>query len=235
MAAVSHPNLAVVHGIETWQGIPFLVEEYLAGGTLARRLTASRLPIAETLALGITLAEALEQLHSAGILHCDIKPSNIGFTNRGIAKLLDFGLARLLNDARAQADVPTTMKLGTGKAAEHSAASVSGAFAGTPHYMCPEAVRGERPGPVYDVWGLSVVLFEAMAGRRPFDGDNANEIFERIATAPRGSTLRLLNDCPAPVVDLFARLLSTDSAERPQDAGTLHHELRMLRNHRLLS
>ena len=101
MAMVAHPNLAVIYGIETWRDMPFLVEEYLAGGTLAHGCRCARPSLAEALQLGITLADALEHLHAAGILHCDIKPSNIGFTQHGVVKLLDFGLARLLRDARA--------------------------------------------------------------------------------------------------------------------------------------
>ena len=179
MAMVAHPNLATVYGIETWRDVPFLVEEYLAGGTLAHKLSLRRLSLAEALQLGITLADALEHLHGARILHCDIKPSNIGFTQHGVVKLLDFGLARLLRDRRPPAEVVTATSP-VEDAPTLVAASASGAFAGTPHYMSPEAVQGGRPSPVYDVWGLSVVLFEAIAGHRPFNGATAAEIFSRV-------------------------------------------------------
>ena len=95
MAAVHHPNLAVIHGVETWQGTPFLIQEFLPGGTLSDRLRGGPLAIDAALRLCGTIAEALDQLHSAGIIHRDVKPSNIGFTDRDVPKLFDFGLAKL--------------------------------------------------------------------------------------------------------------------------------------------
>jgi hypothetical protein len=227
MAVVTHPNLAVVHGIETWQGTPFLVTEYLAGGTLAQRLVSFRPSLNEALQLGVTLAEVLEQLHLAGILHCDVKPSNIGFTQRGVVKLLDFGLARLLRESRADTDEPTTM--GGTKVDRPAAASASGAFAGTPHYMSPEAVRGDRPTPAFDIWALSVVLYEIIAGRRPFEGESSHQVFERIVGSQRPDLSLVVPDCPQPVVAVFARLLALDLSVRPRDAGTLRRDLQALR------
>ncbi len=226
MAMVTHPNLAVIHGIETWRDIPFLVEEYLAGGTLADRLSSSRPSLAEAMHLGITLADALEQLHVGRILHCDIKPSNIGFTQHGVVKLLDFGLARLLREVSPPSEVLTSEHPGP----EHRlvAASTHGAFAGTPHYMSPEAVRGESPTPAVDVWGLSVVLYEAIAGRRPFEGETAPEIFTNILAARPPDLAVVRPGCPPEVVALFVRLLSLDPAVRPRDSGALRHQLQAL-------
>ena len=226
MAMVTHPNLAVIHGIETWREIPFLVEEYLAGGTLAGRLSSSRPSLAEAMQLGITLADALEQLHAGRILHCDIKPSNIGFTQHGVVKLLDFGLARLLREVSPPSDVLTTERPGP----EHGlvAASTHGAFAGTPHYMSPEAVRGELPTPAVDLWGLSVVLYETIAGRRPFEGETGPEIFASILAARPPDLAAVRPGCPAQVAALFVRLLSLDLAVRPRDSGALRRHLQAL-------
>ena len=226
MAMVTHPNLAVIHGIETWREIPFLVEEYLAGGTLAGRLSSSRPSLAEAMQLGITLADALEQLHVGRILHCDIKPSNIGFTQHGVVKLLDFGLARLLREVSPPSEVLTIENLGP----EHGlvAPSTRSTFAGTPHYMSPEAARGEPPTPAVDVWGLSVVLYETIAGRRPFEGESAHEIFANILAARRPDLAVVYPGCPAPVASLFDRLLSLDPAVRPRDSGTLRRQLQAL-------
>ena len=99
MALLNHPNLAVIHGIESWRGTPFLVEEYLAGGTLADRLREGPMAVGEALEIGIGLAGVIGQLHASGIIHCDIKPSNIGFSQTGVMKLLDFGLAHLFREA----------------------------------------------------------------------------------------------------------------------------------------
>ena len=108
MASLSHPNLAVVYSVETWEDVPFIVEEYLAGGTLSTRLTLGRIRASrDALDLGIVLAGAVGALHAARIIHCDIKPSNIGFTAAGVVKLLDFGLARLLREAAAVDDGTT--------------------------------------------------------------------------------------------------------------------------------
>jgi hypothetical protein len=100
MAAVSHPNLAMIYGIEFYRGIPMLVVEYLAGGTLADRLRRGPLPWHDAVALGATLADVVDRIHGAGILHRDIKPSNVGFTAEGVPKLLDFGLARAVEAVR---------------------------------------------------------------------------------------------------------------------------------------
>ena len=99
-AAVSHPHLAPVYGMETWQGTPMLVMELLEGGTLTQRIEKGRLEAAETVELGIAMAEALEHLHASDILHRDIKPSNIGYTRDGTPKLMDFGIARVMFDLR---------------------------------------------------------------------------------------------------------------------------------------
>ena len=148
MAAVTHPNLAVVHGIESWQGIPFLVEEYLGGGTLAHLISDSPPSLEEAIRLGVVLAGVLEQLHIAGIMHCDVKPGNIGFTQGGVVKLLDFGLARLLRDARAPADMPTTS---VGRYTPQPVAVSASGAAGTP-YTCrrkPYAESGRRRRSTY--------------------------------------------------------------------------------------
>ncbi len=157
-----------------------------------------------------------------------MKPSNIGFTQRGVVKLLDFGLARLLRDTRAASDDPTTMSL-TPVPPPPASVSASGAFAGTPHYMSPEAVRGERPTAAFDVWALSVVLYETIAGRRPFEGENSSQVFDRICVPERPDIAGVTSDCPANVAGLFARLLALDPACRPRDAAMLRKELQSLR------
>ena len=154
MAAVTHPNLAVIHGVETWRGMPFIVEEYLGGGTLTQRLAASRPAPLETIDLGLTLAGVLQYLHAGGVVHCDIKPSNIGFTQDGVVKVLDFGLARVSRDLRAAS--ATTM--GADGTADASVDTGGGVF-GTPPYMSPEAARGEPAAPSFDLWALAVVLY----------------------------------------------------------------------------
>ena len=149
MAAVAHPAIAQIHGLETWRGRPLLVVEFLHGGTLAARLDRGPLPSAEAVGVAAALSAALTALHDAGYVHGDVKPSNIGFASDGTAKLLDFGLARLTNDH----DQPA---------------------GGTLSYMSPEVLCGGRAGEADDVWSLCVVLYEMVAGRRPFIGDGVD-------------------------------------------------------------
>ena len=151
MAAVAHPAIAQIHGLETWRGRPLLVVEFLHGGTLSVRLERGPLTGAEAVSVTVTLSEALAALHAAGYVHSDVKPSNIGFASDGTAKLLDFGLARLTNAHDRPAG-------------------------GTLSYMSPEVLRGGPAGEADDVWSLCVVLYEMVAGRRPFIGDGADEV-----------------------------------------------------------
>ena len=161
MAAVAHPAIAQIHGLETWRGRPLLVVEFLPGGTLAARLARGPLPGAEAVGVALTLTEALTALHEAGYVHGDLKPSNVGFASDGSAKLLDFGLARLTDDNEEPAG-------------------------GTLSYLSPEVLRGARMREADDVWSLCVVFYEMVAGRHPFAGDGADEIADRI----RGQRIR---------------------------------------------
>lgn len=228
MAALEHPNLAVIHGVETWRGVPFLVQEFLAGGTLKERLALRKMELVEILDLGVSLAGVLEQLHAFGIVHCDIKPSNIGFTQVGIVKLLDFGLARLLHDLETATDEQTLSKPSPPQD-DYLGSSAHG-IVGTPHYMCPEAVRGDRPAGSFDLWALGVVLFEAIAGARPFEGADASAIFGKITEGARPSIREVRPATPVAVDALIGRAFALDPARRYPDALTFGAEIRRLRD-----
>ncbi|HVG53367.1 MAG TPA: serine/threonine-protein kinase [Vicinamibacterales bacterium] len=227
MAAVTHPNLAVIHGVETWQGMPFLVEEYLGGGTLAQRLAAARFEVREAIDLGLTLASVLQHMHTSGVIHCDIKPSNIGFTQHGTVKLLDFGLARVTRDLNP-ASVATAS--GHGGTPADVVLETGGGWFGTPPYMSPEAANAEPAAPSFDLWALAVVLYESMAGARPFRGQDAWETLERIRTSPAPDIRDIWSDAPAPVAAFFETALALDPARRPPDAGAFGAALRRLRD-----
>jgi hypothetical protein len=146
LASISHPGVATLFGAETWKGVPFLVVEHLAGETLADRLARGPLPLEAALPLARTLATTLADLHELGLIHRDLKPANVGFREDGRPKLLDFGLAHLLEVA-AESDA---------------------CLAGTPLYLPPEAWEGAAPAPAWDVWAMAVVVHESLVGAHPF-------------------------------------------------------------------
>jgi hypothetical protein len=220
MAALSHPNLAAIHAVETWRGTPVLVLELLDGGTLA-----DRIPIAPAagIALGVALADALACLHAAGILHRDIKPGNIAFTKDATPKLLDFGLARSLGVAAVGPGPGAPMPV-------FSAASAgrTEGFAGTPLYMSPEALANRSPDVSFDLWSLSVVLFEALAGRHPFERATWIETQDAIRHARALDLRALAPGCPADLADTLADCLSPQPRRRPASAEDLRARLAAL-------
>jgi serine/threonine protein kinase len=215
MAAITHPNLALILGAETWQGTPILVLEYLAGGTLETRLAAGPLPPRDALAIALRMAHVLERLHASGLLHRDVKPSNVGFSEEGEPKLLDFGLVQILADVLpARADALAVPCEETG-------------FAGTPLYMSPEALDGRRADPGFDLWGLAVVTFEAIAGRHPFERESASATLAAIRSGWRDA---LRSELPPaitqPAAELFAVALAAERTRRPGTAAELAERLR---------
>ena len=210
MAAVVHPAIAQIHGLETWRGRPLLVVEFLQGGTLATRLERGPLPGAEAAGVAVTLSEALTALHDAGYVHGDVKPSNIGFASNGTAKLLDFGLARLTHDHDRPAG-------------------------GTLSYMSPEVLGGERAGEADDVWSLCVVLYEMAAGRRPFIGDGAGDVAAcirgqsvRPAAAEAEATPRTGSPSSVKLIPFVVSVLTAGRSARPATARAFADALRRL-------
>jgi GAF domain-containing protein len=176
MAAATHRNLAALHGLETWRGVPMLVMEFLDGGTLADRLKHGPLSVRETIDLGIALANALVVLHAAGILHRDIKPSNIGFAADGTPKLLDFGLAKLASTIRP----PGTLSTVDDSTCSVALSTGPQALRGTPAYLSPWVLTGELPSTRDDCWSLGVTLLEACTGSNPFRAATATATIARV-------------------------------------------------------
>ena len=227
MAALQHPQLAVIHVMESWRGAPVLVLEYLAGGTLADRIRCGPLPVSDVLSIFMSAAEVLRHVHNAGYLHRDIKPSNVGFTSQGALKLLDFGLAQMIADVSdgstatfsdgAEAPQPRAETDAT-HASNRSRSSLR-QFIGTPAYMSPEAVAMQPPDPQVDLWSLAVTMYEAVTGVNPFRAPTTTDTIRLVAAANVPDARVHRPDCPAALAELLARALSPNRQQRPQTAG----------------
>ena len=238
-AAVSHPYLAPVYGMETWQGTPILVMELLEGGTLAHRLLdRGRLPPQETVELGMRMADALGQIHGADILHRDIKPSNIGYTRDGTPKLMDFGIARLMYDLRREREEGEMERLAEDPSLVPSSSlwthidgitPLSKPLVGTLSYLCPEALEGKTPDALFDLWSLAIVLYECLLGRKVFSSADPRQTATRIRLG-RVPDLSLL--CPeydGPLADFFRGALHRNKSRRPANAPELRQRLEAVR------
>jgi eukaryotic-like serine/threonine-protein kinase len=233
MAAVAHPGLALIFGAETWRGTPLLVLELLEGGSLGDRLRERRLTVGETLGLGAALCAAVGVLHRAGILHRDIKPSNIGYTRDGQPKLLDFGLARILEGDREPlpgggAGLAEGSGLSQDETLTETLRTSDGHLIGTPLYMSPEATLGETPDPSFDLWALSLVLWEALTGKHPFTGENRSGTRDRILAARLPELRELRPECPQPVAAFFDSALHRRASRRPPSADEMGRRLAAL-------
>jgi GAF domain-containing protein len=229
-AALCHPNLAVIHAAESSFGVPILVFELLEGGTLASRLEQGPLHPGEVVNLGIDLASAIEVVHDAGILHRDLKPANVGYTASGVVKILDFGLSRIIGDLRSEAlGAVRSPAAVLSDSSWNVAWTRSDVVVGTIGYISPEAAIGEPPDPMFDVWSLSVLLYEAATGRNPLLGGSAMDVFHRTLEGPIPDPLTLAPALPRPMAELLHRALSRNRRLRPQSARELRLSLEAVR------
>jgi hypothetical protein len=225
MARLSDPHLAAIHGVERWRDNPLLVQEFLDGGTLSQRLLAGSLSNAEVAELGRVLAGVLDKLHAQGVVHCDVKPSNVGFAGDGAVKLFDFSLARHLPRGMSEHERVASDDERGGTRGHDSLVQL----AGTPAYMCPEAIRGRPPHPMFDWWGLSVVLYEALARRRPFEGEDTAGILSAVLLRKAPSLREYRPELPIEVIEFFDAAFDPEAAGRPQRGAAFDQML-----HRLL-
>jgi len=214
MAVVTHPNLATLHGLEEWRGTPLLIMEFLDGGTLATRIRKP-LELSTVWEIGEAIGGALDALHSRGLLHRDVKPTNIGFARNGAPKLLDFGLAKVYAGGIAASNEESTWSM--------SISGEPGAIRGTPAYISPEVLAGATAGPADDVWSLSVTLLEAATGSNPFRAQNAAATISRILTDAGRAAEACASLTPA-ARDLFAGLLGPRD-RRPKNVSEFRERL----------
>lgn len=221
VSALNHPNIVTLYDIASDAGVDFLVFEFVAGRLLTDLVQNGGMVLEELIDCGVQIADALGAAHCAGIVHRDVKPSNIIVTPESRIKILDFGVAKIADQLRAPA---------AGEAITTAVnATEPGLIVGTVSYMSPEQTRGERLDGRSDIFSLGCVLYEAATGRPPFRGPSALAIMHAIATAepPRPSALR--PELPAEFDYVIERALAKDKTDRYTSASELAAALRSMR------
>lgn len=225
LASLNHPGIGAIYGLEEADGQRYLILEFVDGETLAERLVKGPVPVDEALSIAKQVAEALEAAHEKGVIHRDLKPANIMSTPDGVAKVLDFGLARTDDGAlpasavTVQPDAPTS----PARALAHSP-TIPGAIMGTAGYMSPEQARGKPVDKRSDIFSFGCVLYEMLSGTMPFRGETVADAIG--ATLHKESDLSLLPPTtPLRVRELLTNCLAKDRRNRLHDIGDARLEL----------
>jgi serine/threonine protein kinase len=213
LAALNHPNIAGIHGIEEHEGSKYLVLEFVDGETLAERIASGPLSVDATLDICAQIAAGLEAAHDAGFIHRDLKPANAKISSNGAAKVLDFGLVRIDPASAHSSSSPEAPTMGLSETG-----TKSGTILGTIRYMSPEQARGEAADRRADLWALGVVIFECLTGVNPFARESPAETLAAILGEEPNLTA-LPETTPAEVVALVGRCLRKDARRRQRSAG----------------